>query len=88
MLKMIRWKESSEGSPHSEWQIRAEDGREAVFPTETRLRTLFRQRVSRSGELIVKERDDNHIIVQAPPNLVPQQCESFLSAIWNETAFK
>lgn len=85
---MIRWKESGEDSPHSEWQIRAEDGRDAVFPTEARLQALFNEVVACSGRLIVKERVDNHIIVQAPPDLVPEQCITFLSAVWNETAFK
>ena len=88
MLTMIRWKRSSPEYSHSDWQIRAEDGREATFPSEERLQTLFRQQVSSSDDLIVKEREDNHIIVQVPPDLVPQQCEAFLSAVWNETAFK
>ncbi len=88
MLKMIRWRRSTEDYPYSDWQIRAEDGREAVFPTEARLQALFSEVTPSSGELIVKERVDNHIIVQAPPDLVPEQCETFLSAVWNETAFK
>ena len=88
MLTMILWRRSDADYPYCDWQIRAEDGRDAIFPSESRLRTLFRELVSLSGDLVVREREDNHIIVQVPPDIVPKKCETFLSSIWNETAFK
>jgi hypothetical protein len=87
-LVIRRWKRSSRDSPRSQWRIGTEDGGDVIFPSDLRLRTLFKENVATRGEIVIKERGGNHLIAEIPSGLTPQDCTPFLKALWKETVFK
>lgn len=79
---MIRW-QSRDGET-SQWGITAEDESPADFPSEERLRSLFKSLVAPDGDLKVIERAERRIVVQTSPPVKPKKCEEFLQAIWKD----
>jgi hypothetical protein len=85
-LIMTRWGKSPDGQ--AQWRIGTEDGSRVRFPTTTQLNEILKKCGVCKRSLVVVERQDNNILVQAPEDLSLETCDEFLSELWWQMVFE
>jgi hypothetical protein len=86
-LVLEHLRRSSEDSPDSEWMIATQDGGDAEFPSDECLQALFKEHVPTDELVVVKNRENNRIVVKTPPNLPFAKNANLLYAVWRGTRF-